>query len=220
METVKYIIGGVIVLAATVVGGFMYDGSSGISTSDVEKIVKKEVNDIDLGGLFETNQVVFENGLQEGSVLETWEYRTAKNGTNQASVRNLSGRDRFVTLARVSVIADGAGTITASSSYLIYVATSSSATISDDFSQPANTFFLINGPLIATSSNKNTFTSTTTDTGFGTLLWPDGEYIVMQLQEEFGCTSNGSCETATSSDRGFDLEFAFKWHRIGDRPLR
>lgn len=215
------IVGGVIALAAVFVGGFMFDAPP-MDKSEIEKIVKKEVKDLDAGGSLEEDQVVFVNGIQEGSVLETWGYETLVNGQNQKTVLN-TGRDRYVTLSRVSAIDDASGTNLASSTYVAYVGTTTDSTISDDYARTTNNLMLIDGGIIATSTKGLSITSTTTDSGQGTLLWKANEYLFVHIQQRYLCKeepTGSTCETATSSVRGFNIEWAFKWNRKGDNPLR
>lgn len=154
----------------------------------------------------------FVNGAQLGSDIELWKSATLTSGDNQDSVQNTTGRVQFYTAAEVAMIADSAGTETASSSYLFYVSTSSVATITDDFAAPSNTFFLIEGGLFATSSSKSVLSATTTSAGDGVLRVEDREFLVVLMIEEFGCIANGACETATSSTRGFDVDWRLKYH--------
>lgn len=149
---------------------------------------------------------IFSNGLDLGSGNVTFAKGGFINaGSNQASWKNTLGRVAYVLPEYTSI---GYDTGTASSSYLFYVATSSAATISNDFSHPAGSIFGIDGSLAATSTiGPRVFMGTTTATG-AAIPVPDGAYLVFQVQSRGGAACTGAtCETATSTNRGITKFF-------------
>lgn len=64
----------------------------------------------------------------------------------------------------------------------------------------------------ATSTTSFIAQATTTDNGVGAVQVADGEYIVFQVQERYGCVADGTCTTATSTDRGISLDWFLKGH--------
>ncbi len=127
-------------------------------------------------------------------------------GSNQGAWCNSGakgvGKTVYVDLARITTSA------TASSTMKVYVATSTSATIASDFNAPFGT--LINNFPIATSSLATTTGSTDyRRTGFGIIAVPVGQCVVTQIQAAAATcpTTGGSCESATSTNRGFTLDW-------------
>lgn len=144
------------------------------------------------------------NGESLGGIFENMAGGTIGAGRNQASFRNTYGKPIYVYLADVST------TGTASSSFTLYVATSSTATIADNFTAPFSS--IINGFLLATSSVATTTSNYDTPKNSRVVKVNSGQYVVFQLQSTFDCVSNGLCETATSTNRGFNLVWRAKFH--------
>lgn len=127
-------------------------------------------------------------------------------GSNQGAWCNSGakgvGKTVYVDLARITTSG------TASSTMKVYTATSTSATIASDFNAPFGT--LINGFNLATSSLATTTGSTDyRRTGFGIIAVPVGQCVVTQIQAAAAScpTTGGSCESATSTSRGFALDW-------------
>jgi hypothetical protein len=133
--------------------------------------------------------------------------------SNQAYWKNTTGMTQYVDYAEFDT--DN----TASSSYKIYVmATTSPLRTLYDFTAPtsSNGKMMINGFAIATSS---TATTTTNLSGNGsqdtTVQVPDGSYVVYYLTALNGtlCASQGGqCESATSTNRGFNAYWRLRYH--------
>lgn len=122
-------------------------------------------------------------------------------GSNEAAWKNTTGETVYVYLA------DAVTTGTASSSYYLYIATSSSATVSNDFSAPFSS--IIDTFAIATSSVATTTSSIDKHkvSNNGVIPVAHNEYVLMTLQANTTACANagaalGLCETATSTNRG------------------
>lgn len=138
----------------------------------------------------------------------------ARNGTiglgaNQGSWCNSGvlsvGKTAYVDFASITTSA------TASSTMKVYVATSTSGTIANDFGAPFGT--LINNFAIATSSLATTTSSHDyRRAGFGVIAVPVGTCVVTQIQAaSASCpTTGGACESATSTNRGFTVDWLLK----------
>lgn len=153
------------------------------------------------------NQYVAGTCLGSLPVCENWAGGKIEAKSNQASWRNTTGGVVYVDLAELAT--DG----TASSSFKLYVGTSTAATIASDFTAPFAS--LINGVILATS----TIATTTTNYDVAaqtphSIRVADGVYVNFQLQEKDSnaCGVAGTCETATSSNRGFNLQWRLQYH--------
>lgn len=123
-------------------------------------------------------------------------------GKNQAAWCN-TGPNGFGKTVLVDNAEFGFSSGTASSSDLLYVATSTSATIANDYARPTGDYLLIDGASFATSTPGSRFyVSTSTSAGRGLVAVPVGSCVNFQVQEKYACKSVGACETATSTNRG------------------
>lgn len=157
-----------------------------------------------------TSQVdVYTNGVGIGPEYATFSRSgTIGAGANQGSWCNLSsspglGRTAYIDLATITTSG------TASSSFKFYIATSTTARISNDFTAPFGS--LINGFTIATSSPATTTSSIEQKrSGFAVIPVTVGQCVVTQMQASNGsvCASvGGLCESATSTNRGFNIDW-------------
>lgn len=128
-------------------------------------------------------------------------------GSNEGYWLNNTGRTVIVDGAHI-----GFDSGTATSSMEIYAGIATSASFDNDFARPTLTQALIDGALFATSTQSFIAQATTTDNGVGAVQVADGEYIVFQVQEQFGCVADGACTTATSTDRGITLDWFLTGH--------
>ena len=169
-------------------------GSSG------KKEVKVETANLGLGSSVLNTVYTFTQGIDTGAgAVQFTRGGTIGAGQNQAFWRNTTGRTVMLVPELTSV---GFNTGTASSSMIIYVATSSSSTISNDYAQPGGLVRALDGAIFATSTAGPRFFMGTT-TSLGTVpVVRDGEYVVVQIQDRYGCKTVGVCETATSTNRG------------------
>lgn len=120
-------------------------------------------------------------------------------GSNQASWRNTTGRTVFVKPENTEI---GYTSGTASSSLLFFVATSTGATLSNNYAHPGGSVFGIDGATVATSTPSPRWFNGTTTTSGAVIPVLDGAYLNFQVQEKFACKTVGVCETATSTNRG------------------
>lgn len=151
------------------------------------------------GGNITQQQDFYTNGVGIGPdyVMFT---RNGVIGTsqNEGFWTNRTGRTVYINRADVT------STGTASSTYRIYVGTTTAPTALDDFSAPYAS--LVNGFLWATSTAATTTSSigarNTTNTGV--IPVADGQSVFVQLQavNDNRCAAALRCETATSTNRG------------------
>lgn len=157
-------------------------------------------------------------------VYSCWSAGKIGPGSNIGYFKNPTSRRIYITNVQANTIANAAGINTASTTYRIFAASSTistnfNTTASVDFGAPARTYWGIDGGIIATSSGplsiSATSTSGTTSSGnVGTWLEP-GQYLIIALQQQYTTPCTGSqCETATSTNRGFDLEWFVEWQYI------
>lgn len=151
------------------------------------------------------------NGLQLGNnptVFENMYAMTIGTGQNQASWQNTTGGTIWVDTPEMYFLPTTTNaSMVASSSMAFYFGTSSTAVIANNFVRPAG-LLPIDGALIATSTRGQvTVSATSTTAGIkGVIPVQNGEWV-FGLVESNGCTSAtvGLCETATSSNRGFNV---------------
>lgn len=146
----------------------------------------------------------FEEGAQLGTTGSRYYSGVIKAGNDQVSYRNTSGKDQYVDLAILRT------TGTASTTQTLTAGTSTSATF-NGFSVPSNIKSLVNA-IVATSS-----VATTTDSvnGYGaaegTVRLADGDYLNIGVYQTFGNQCTGAvCETATSTNRGYDVRYVIR----------
>lgn len=180
------------------------------------------VSDSSLGaGNISTVGPVMPNGLILGGIGENWASGQIGKGANQASFRNTTGGPIIIDLTEVQSVAttSTAQYITASSTYKIYVATSTASTIASDFVAPPYAT-VIAGYKIATTTGATQGAATTTtqfDSRSGTsvsFVLADRAYLNFQIQaaDNYTCAQAGQCATATSSQRGFNLNWKVHYH--------
>ncbi len=175
-----------------------------------------------LGGTYANNSVASGagGGIDFGALPVNYNWVGGKiiAKSNSAFYKNVSGQTEY--FENVEVSTDG----TASSTYKVYAyATTSAPRTIYDFSAPvqnANTLIWINGFAIATSSVATTTSSDDTKgTGAGpaagsVIQVPNNSYLdIVLVQNTTGCNGATSvCETATSTARGFNLQWRAVYH--------
>lgn len=135
-------------------------------------------------------------------------------GVNQAAFQNLTGKTITVDTGRFDL------TGTASSTVAVYVGTSTTATVTNQFSLVTVPFWaqLISAGAIATSTN-GTYTSQLDNfvnhkSGYPAEIQVlNGQYLLVAVQSF--CTADGACNTATSSNRGWTASVPFTYHYDG-----
>lgn len=132
-------------------------------------------------------------------------------GANQASWKNTTGRTVYVRLGDVEM----AGT--ASSTFKVYVGTSTAATVTNVFSLTTAPLWsqFIDGAQIATATPAGVWADNITNhkTSYpGTIQVNSGQYFTL-VASTF-CSTVGACETATSTNRGWStltLPFQYQY---------
>lgn len=194
MKTLLTVIVSGVVALAVAVGVIFYAApaspSAGYTQSDVAK---------------------FEEGAQIGAAGQRYYAIDIATGTAQVSYRNTSGRGQYVPLLTLHT------TGIASSTFTLTAGTSTSSTF-NGFSLRANNKSLINQSIstssaATTTSNLAAFQQTAVTTGGspGLVYLADGEYVNIGLYQPYGTfcdgsTAKGACETATSTNRGFNVK--------------
>lgn len=151
----------------------------------------------------------FMDGIKLGPVTEQWATVSLSAGVNQASWRNNQvGKDIVVDYAEFDN-----GTGVASTTYQFFIATSSAATISSDFDDPFSP--ILDGYTLATSSKISVINSIKDagTNGRSAAKVSNGEYVIFTFQQRYAGNCSGSvCETATSTNRGFNSTGRLKFH--------
>lgn len=165
----------------------------------------------EVGSSVNTNIDSYANGVGIGDLVVFNKQGTLGVGVNQASWRNTIQRDVFIDLAYLTTSG------TASSTALLLVGTSTAATIAD-YTAPTPGFFSLINFALATSS-----TATTTNSLHGSgaqsglVKIAPGEYLNIAIlpgvrgTTPAGCApGSASCESATSTNRGYTLDYRFR----------
>ena len=178
-----------------------------------------------LGDVYQ-NQGDFPNCAKLGARVTCWSTVSIGQSANQGFIRNTTGGKIYVDLAEIIPTATTSlATAVASSTFKFYVGTSTTASISNDFSAPYAT--LIDGQQIATSTASNNTirvlnsiknASTTGNTvqstnEKGVIEVADGLYVFFTWQSmSAGCTQTAICDAATSTNRGFNAIGNLRYH--------
>lgn len=135
---------------------------------------------------------------------------TIGRGVNQGFWRNETGGNVVVDYAEMQT------TGIASSSMIFSAGTSTAATITDNFSAPFST--LIDQYLVATSAPAKVINSelSTTTNSQGSIIVGPGVYVNFLVRSRgVNCpTTGGACESATSTSRGFNVNWALFYHTL------
>lgn len=150
----------------------------------------------------------FVDGIKAGSVSSKWVSATLPVGTDQAVLyTNRSGKDVFADLGSVSIITGE----TASSTFKVAVIATTTTSVGAWQAYSAvveGGRALIQNYRVATSSTATSTSSTLAvaqGLGNGNVLIPDGSSLIFYMQQGYGNVCTGSvCETATSTNRGFN----------------
>lgn len=154
------------------------------------------------GGIYNTQIPVYSNGIVNGDRVGIIKAGTIGAGANQTSWTNTTGRTLYIGAADILF---GYPSGTASSSWLVYVGTSTAASFAD-YSRPSGDYLPIDGAVVATNTaaraGLRVGTTTTASPARGAIQVNPGENLVFDVQERYACKTVGACETATSSNRG------------------
>jgi len=170
------------------------------------------------GGLQE-----YVDGIKSGELNSKWVSTRLEPLANSVKVYcNTSGNDEIAFNGSVSVMSADTASSTSKAS-LFASSTSAIAAVMDFGTLTEGTRDLLDAITIATST-----TGTTTDSatavaagkGSGSVTLPSGSCIWGYLQQHADCTignaAAGSCETATSSNRGFNPVFNVQVRTVRD----
>lgn len=149
----------------------------------------------------------FTDGAKLGSQTTRWYSGTIPASDNQEFWYNNTGKTVYVDLAEMIT------TGTASSTYDFFVGTTTSASLSSDFTDPFST--LIHDFNLATSTTIRAINSIKDAGTNGRSVIPvaAGEYVFFTFQQTFDNACTGSvCETATSTNRGFNVNWNLRIH--------
>lgn len=171
-------------------------------------------------GLSQTNIGEFPEGVKNGDLFERWFTKTLPPGTNSVALfTNRTGRDVVAVLGSADILTGQ--TASSTSNVSLFATTSTSIATVQDFTALTGTplkNFLINSVTIATSSTATTTSSiyaVAVAKGNGMVVVPDGSTVWGYLQQNTtlaatSCVSLGLCESATSTNRGFNPVFNVK----------
>lgn len=168
------------------------------------------------GGNVTGNIDSYTNGVMfGGNLVNRWVTGTLGAGQNQGNWRNTTGRVVYADLGEFSTVGTSstALTATASSSFEFFFATSTTATLASDYTNPFGN--LLNGSVIATSSPATTTSSLDfARLGYKVIPIQSNEYLIFTMQQlsASGCSIGGACEPATSTNRGFNVDWRARLH--------
>ena len=201
----SYLIGGGILIAIILVGFWLHSlfGGTPIGTA---VITQSNISSSELAT--NLNGIGIKDSDSSINVVKREEILNLGAGVNYAGFLNATGQTIYVTEAKVNMVANAASSVTASSTYLLDIATSTIEHIAD-FSNPFSS--IIDSYQISTSTVGTNFTlNSIKDAGTnGRNVVPvaDGQYVGVLLTAKGGNTTGGaSWESATSTNRGFDLK--------------
>ena len=158
---------------------------------------------------------VYANGLWTGARFEQDIGLTMNDRVNQASWKNTTGNTVYVSDAIFHLIPNAKNVTLASSSFNFFIGTSTTATVADQ-SILTNINGLIDTYVIATSSNATSTVASSNvkggTNGKGVIGVAPGQYIVAALESvSASCTGGNGCESATSTNRGFNIFGNFRY---------
>lgn len=163
-----------------------------------------------LTGTVEESVGLYRHGINTGSEYISFDKSgTIGAGSNQASWRNTTGRTVYVDLLTAIKTATGSTT----SGWIFYAGTSSAATYSTDFTAPVWAP-LIDGAESASGTPPTVYSSIEYSTaGLSIIPVLDGEYLnIAFFTRYFSNCTGATCEKATSTNRGFNVDWYFRGH--------
>lgn len=204
----KAIVAGVLVLVA-LVAGFLVRG------------IVSAPADTTVSGVQETRDW-YPNGVSSGptpyAVAENWAVRDIGASADQAVLlTNSTSQDMYVDYAELELKANADGTRTASSTVNVRLFATSTTEVpnSHDYTAiAADKYQLVVGTW-ATSTTATTTNSvgTTAQGGQGSIRLPAGWSLIAYINRATnGVCTTGACETATSTNRGYDLRARAHYH--------
>lgn len=159
------------------------------------------------------------NGVTIGAKFQQWYALNLPIGTNQVSWRNTTGQVAYVSGARFTMASTTPnGNTSASSTLVVSVGTSTTATITDTSTPWGG---LINQVSIATGTTafdagSQIVLAGQAKSGVGgatsTIAVAPNEYVIAVVENPFSlnCGASGLCESGTSTKRGYILNGIFE----------
>ena len=196
----------IVVILAIAIGGYFFP--------NVKQIVQQTV----VGGDVINANPNFSDGLRISGVSEKWAFGTIKLGANTAFWTNNTNYDVFADTTEMYV--NG----TASSTLQFNVGTSSTASLAySTYVTATNPYSsLISSQQVATSTNYKVFTNTATSVLTGqasstTIRVAKGQSVFFLVKDPYNANTatDQNYESATSSNRGYTVDWKLKYHYIG-----
>jgi hypothetical protein len=204
----SYLVGGGILIAVILIGFWLHSEFGGTPIRTGTAVINPgNISSSELAT--NLNGIGIKDSDSSTNVVLRKEVLNIGAGVNYAGFLNATGQTIYVTGAKVNLVANAASVQTASSSFMLDIATSTLEHIAD-YSNPFAS--IIDSYTIATStigsqqvinSIKNAGTN-----GVNVVPVANGAYVSVLLSERYnnpGCTGS-VCETATSTKRGFDVQ--------------
>ncbi len=146
----------------------------------------------------------FVDGIKPGEAIEINKVVSIPAGSDNFVYTNRSGRAQYVDLLALRTSG------TASSTFTLVAGTSTSATAWNGFSVPSNLKSFLSATLAtsstATSTNSIQGNGAPSGSGAGVAYLAAGESLIVGLYQTYGNACTGAvCETATSTNRGFNV---------------
>lgn len=202
-----------VIIAAVVALVVSLLGSAGfVQTIDTVPVSSFNGEQVDLGAIQGTvmeSPYIFKNGAgMGGNHLTFTADGKIEARSNQAFWRNTTGRTVFVDLAEMVT------TGVASTTFQFFIGTTTSASITDNFTNPYAS--LVDAYSLATSSPAWRSVNSIKDPGTngrGVIPVLSGEYVYFTFQQDNANACTGAiCETATSTNRGFNVDWYLRGH--------
>lgn len=195
------VVGGVLVLAALAIGAWVGMHRS----ANVSAVV--------------VDRDWYTTGIKIGDTAESWATKTIGQGVDEVIVlRNDTSRPMYVDYGHLELIANAAGIQSASSTMNVRMfATSTTEALANslDYTTVVPDKYLLVTGTWATSTTATTTNSvgTVSAGGQGSIMLPAGWALVAYVNRSTnGVCNTGACETATSSNRGFDIKARVHYH--------
>lgn len=199
MQKTTITLAAIIALVFGVVGGAVYTAEQHSSSSPTK---------VGAGDIVQQYPSYWTNGINIGSRFVTAVPLNLKDKQNQVAWLNNTGQVVMASNFKAIIVPSGKGAKTASSTYIMDVATSTTATITNS-AAPIAYPTLIDTYSLATSTTNNIVINSGKNggtNGQSTIAIAPNQYLILVLENPYNQACTGSvCETATSTNRGFNL---------------
>lgn len=162
----------------------------------------------------------FIDGIKAGSISIKWvSGKLAPGADDQVIYTNRTGRDVYADFGSVDVLTGETASTTFKVS--IFATTTTSVPVTQDYTALAEgARALIQSYTFATSTTATTTSSVRAAVegkGNGSIVIPDGSSLMLYMQQTYGNVCTGAvCETATSTNRGFNPKYKVRLDTYGD----